>query len=290
MKKLLVMASISMITALFNGCGANEPVKTASAPTPAPSNQMVIVGSTTLLPVAQKGVDAFKKRKQDPKIIINIQGGGSQIGINALVDGLSDIAMSSRELKDEEKEKLRAKKMEAKGHIVAWDGIVPIVHPSNPVKNLTIAQLKDIYTGKVTDWGNVGGKKGSIIVLSRDTTSGTYEVWSERVLNQEPVVAAAQLWGTSEAVLENVASEPNAIGYEGIDYVEGNSRVKSVSVDGVKASAVAVSDRSYKIARPIYMFTRSNPNALVVEFLEFILSAEGQALVKEAKFAPVQQK
>ena len=290
MKKLLVMASISMITALFNGCGANEPVKMASAPTPAPSNKMVIVGSTTLLPVAQKAVDAFKKRKQDPKIIINIQGGGSQIGINALVDELADIAMSSRELKEAEKEKLRAKKLEAKGHIVAWDGIVPIVHPSNPVKNLTIAQLKDIFTGKVTDWGNVGGKKGSIIVLSRDTTSGTHEVWSERVLNQEPVVAAAQLRGTSEAVLENVASEPNAIGYDGIDYVEGNARVKSVSVDGVKASAVAVSDRSYKIARPIYMITRSNPNALVVEFLDFMLSAEGQALVKEAKFAPVPQK
>jgi phosphate transport system substrate-binding protein len=290
MKKLLVMASISMITALFNGCGANEPVKTASAPTPAPSNRMVIVGSTTLLPVAQKSVDAFKKRKQDPKININIQGGGSQIGISALVDELADIAMSSRELKEEEKEKLKAKKLEAKGTIVAWDGIVPIIHPSNPVKNLTIAQLKDIYTGKITDWGNVGGKKGPIIVLSRDTTSGTYEVWSERVLNQEPVVATAQLRGTSEAVLENVASEPNAIGYDGIDYVEGNARVKSVSVDGVKASAAAVSDRSYKIARPIYMFTRGNPNALVVEFLEFMLSPEGQALVKEAKFAPVPQK
>jgi phosphate transport system substrate-binding protein len=290
MKKLLVMALISMITALFNGCGANKPVKTASSPTPAPSNQMVIVGSTTLLPVAQKAVDAFKKRKQDSKISINIQGGGSQIGINALVDELADIAMSSRELKEEEKEKLKAKKLEAKGHIVAWDGIVPIVHPSNPVKNLTIAQLKDIYTGKVTDWKDVGGKKGSIIVLSRDATSGTHEVWSERVLNQEPVVAAAQLRGTSEAVLENVASEPNAIGYDGIDYVEGNARVKSVSVDGVKASAVAVSDRSYKIARPIYMFTRSNPNALVVEFLDFMLSPEGQALVKEAKFAPVRQK
>src|SRR5262245_3317289 len=290
MKKLLVLASISMITALFGGCGPNEVAKTAPSPTPAPSNQMVIVGSTTLLPVAQKAVDAFKKRKQDPKITINLNGGGSQVGINALVDGLSDIAMSSRELKEEEKEKLRKKRMEAKGTIVAWDGIVPIVHPSNPVKNLTIAQLKDIYTGKVTNWKEVGGKPGSIVVLSRDNTSGTHEVWSETVLSHEPVVAAAHLRGTSEAVLEGVANDPSAIGYDGIDYVEGNARVKSVSVEGVKASAAAVTDRSYKIARPIYMFTRGNPSALVVEFLEFVLSPEGQALVKEAKFAPVPQK
>jgi phosphate transport system substrate-binding protein len=127
MKKLIVLALISMITALFGGCGSNEAAKTASSPTPAPSNQMVIVGSTTLLPVAQKAVEAFQKRKQGIKI--NITGGGSQTGINALVDGISDIAMSSRELKEEEKEKLRKKRIEAKGHIVAWDGIVPIVHP-----------------------------------------------------------------------------------------------------------------------------------------------------------------
>jgi len=277
-----------MITALFYGCGPNEAAKTASTPTPTPTNQMVIVGSTTLLPVVEKAKEAFLKRK--PEIKINLNGGGSQIGINALVDGISDIAMSSRELKEEEKEKLRKKRMEAKGHIVAWDGIVPIVHPSNPVKNLTVSQLKDIYTGKVTDWKDVGGKKGAIVVLSRDNTSGTHEVWAEMVLNHEPVVAAAKLRGTSEAVMEGVASDPNAIGYDGIDYVEGNARVKSVSVDGVKATAAAVSDRSYKIARPIYMFTRGNPSALVVEFMDFVLSPEGQALVKEAKFAPVPQK
>src|SRR5262249_24928434 len=288
MKKLLVLASISMITALFDGCGPNEAAKTASSPTPAPSNQMVIVGSTTLLPVAQKAKEAFLKRK--PEIKINLNGGGSQVGINALVDGISDIAMSSRELKEEEKEKLRKKRMEDKGHSVAWVWIGAIVHPSNPVKNLTLAQLKEIYTGKVTDWKEVGGKKGSIVVLSRDSTSGTHEVWSEMVLNHEPVVAAAQLRGSSEAVLESVASDPNAIGYDGIDYVEGNARVKSRRGYGVKASAAAVTDRSYKIARPIYMFTRGNPNALVIEFLDFVLSPEGQALVKEAKFAPVPQK
>src|SRR5262249_45935829 len=112
---------------------------------------------------------------------------------------------------------------------------------TNPVKNLTIAQLKNIYTGKVTDWKDVGGKKGAIVVVSRDTTSGTHEAWSELVLNHEPVVRAASPQISSQAVLEKVATTPDAIGYDGIDYVEGNSRVKSVSVDGVKPSAATVS-------------------------------------------------
>src|SRR5262245_65466197 len=107
MKELLILASILLITSLFDGCGPSETAKTAPSPTPAPSNQMVVVGSTTLLPVAQKAVDAFKTRKQDPKITININGGGSQIGINARVDGISGIAMSSRELTGEAKEKIR---------------------------------------------------------------------------------------------------------------------------------------------------------------------------------------
>lgn len=288
MKKMLVSTSILMIAAVLNGCGANEAAKTASAPTPARSNHMVIVGSTTLLPVAQKAVEAFQKRK--PEIKINLTGGGSQIGINALVDGICDIAMSSRDLKEEEKEKLSKKKAEAKGHVVAWDGIVPIVHPTNPVKNLTIAQLKDIYTGKVADWKDVGGKKGAIVVVSRDTTSGTHEAWSELVLNHEPVVGTASSQISSQSVLEKVATTPDAIGYDAIDYVEGNSRIKSVSVDGVKASAATVSEKLYKIARPIYMFTRGNPSAPVVEFVDFVLSPEGQAFVKEAKLVPVPQK
>src|SRR5262245_44909253 len=132
MKKLLVLTSMFMIAAFLNGCGANEAAKTASTPTTAPSNQMVIVGSTTLLTFAQMSVEAVRKRK--PEIKINLTGCVSQIGIYALVDGICDIAMSSRNMNEEEKEKLRKKRAEAKGHIVAWDGIVPIVHPTNPVK------------------------------------------------------------------------------------------------------------------------------------------------------------
>jgi phosphate transport system substrate-binding protein len=263
--------------------------KSAPTPTPAPSNKLAIYGSTTLLPIAQKAVEEFQKRK--PEIKISLTGGGSLSGINALVDGYADVAMSSREMKKEEKEKMQQKRgIPAKETIVAWDGIIPIVHPSNPVKNLTIAQLKDIYTGKVTDWEQVGGKKGAIVVVSRDFTSGTHEAWAELVLNNEPVVASTQEKSSSSSILETVASTPNAIGYDGLGYVEGNSRVKRVSVDGQAASANSILDRSYKIARPLYLFTRDNPNATVAEFLSFIVSPEGQALIREAKFVPLSQR
>jgi phosphate transport system substrate-binding protein len=289
MKKLLSLMAIFTIMQLLNGCGGGEVARSAATPTPAPSNKLAIYGSTTLLPIAQKAVEAFQKRK--PEIKISLTGGGSLSGINALVDGYADIAMSSRAMKDEEKEKMQQKRGKpAKETIVAWDGIIPIVHPSNPVKNLTIAQLKDIYTGKVTDWGQVGGKRGAIIVVSRDFTSGTHEAWAELVLNNEPVAASAQEKSSSGAVLEMVASTPNAIGYDGIGYVEGDDRVKRVRVEGQAASASSILDRSYKIARPLYLFTRENSNPTVVEFLNFVVSPDGQVLIREAKFVPLSQR
>jgi phosphate transport system substrate-binding protein len=288
MKKLLSLMAVFTILPLMSGCGGGEVARSAATPTPAPSNKLAIVGSTTLLPIAQKAVEAFQKRK--PEIKVTLTARGSLSGINGLVDGYADIAMSSREMKKEEKEKMQQKRgTAAKETIVAWDGIIPIVHPSNPVKNLTIAQLKDIYTGKVTDWGQVGGKKGDIIVVSRDFTSGTHEAWAELVLNNEQVVASAQEKSSSGAVLEMVASTPNAIGYDGIGYVEGNNRIKRVNVEGQAASASSILDRSYKIARPLYLFTRENPNPTVGEFLDFIVSPEGQALIREAKFVPLSQ-
>jgi phosphate transport system substrate-binding protein len=288
MKKLLSLMAVFTILPLMSGCGGGEVARSAATPTPAPSNKLAIVGSTTLLPIAQKAVEAFQKRK--PEIKVTLTARGSLSGINGLVDGYADIAMSSREMKKEEKEKMQQKRgTAAKETIVAWDGIIPIVHPSNPVKSLTIAQLKDIYTGKVTDWGQVGGKKGDIIVVSRDFTSGTHEAWAELVLNNEQVVASAQEKSSSGAVLEMVASTPNAIGYDGIGYVEGNNRIKRVNVEGQAASASSILDRSYKIARPLYLFTRENPNPTVGEFLDFIVSPEGQALIREAKFVPLSQ-
>lgn len=273
-----------LLLGLANGCGGSAP-KTDAAPTPVPSNKLAILGSTTLLPVAEKAVEAFKKRQ--PQLSITLSATGSQGGINALTDGYADVALSSRELKKEEQERLHKRQRAARQTIVAWDGIIPIVHPSNPVKNLSLAQLKDIYTGKFTDWQQVGGKKGAILVGSRGVNSGTHEAWAELVLNQEAVVRSALELATSEALLELVASSPNAIGYEGIGYVEGHKQVKAVSVEGTAATAASILDKSYKIARPLYLFTSEKPTTAVVDFLNFMTGTEGQALVKDAHFVPV---
>ncbi len=289
MNKLLVSLTMFTMVALSSGCGGGESARTGSAPTPAPSNKLAILGSTSLLPVVQKAVDAFQK--QHPNVTVSLTGGGSLIGINAFVDGASDIAMSSRGMTSEEKEKLRKKqRTTARETIVAWDGIVPIVHRSNPVKNLSLAELKDIYTGKVADWQQVGGRKGAIVVIARDFTSGTHEDWAGLVMNNEAVTASAQEKASSEAMLDMVASTPNAIGYDGIGYVEGNTKVKTLSVDGKAASESTILDKSYKIVRPLYLFSRENPTTAVVEFLNFMTSPEGQALVKQAKLVPIPPK
>ena len=281
MNRLLVAVSASIYLVSLAACAGSSPEVGESKA----ANRVVINGSTTVLPIGQKAVEVFNQ--QHPEVKISISGSGSGDGIKALIDGTTDIAMSSREMKESEKQQAAAKQVSPKEHVVAWDGIVPILHPSNPVTNLTLAQLKDIYTGKVTDWQAVGGQSGTIVVVSRDSSSGTYEAWGELVLNKERVMPGAQLQASSGAVAETVARTPHAIGYVGIGYAEGNPSVKAVSVDGVKAEASTVLDKSYKIARPLYLYTNGEPKGMAAEFLKFILSPAGQQLVKQEKFVPL---
>lgn len=283
MKKSLIM--IVAMLACLSGCARNEESKPAVKGTPQPSNKLTIMGSTTLFPVVEKGTEAFKKRQ--PDVNVSLAAGGSLAGINGFKDGYADIAMSSRELTGEERTVLKRKNIVAKETVVAWDGIVPIVHPSNPVKDLTIAQLKDIYIGKITNWKALGGKPEAIKVVARDFSSGTHEAWAHLVLNNEAVVSTAEEKLTSQAILETIAREPTSIGYDGIGYVQGNNKVKIVSVDGQMASADSILNKKYKIGRPLYLIARETPTTAVVGFLEFMTSADGQAIVKETKFVPV---
>src|SRR5678816_4764649 len=283
MKKSLIM--IIAMFAFLSGCAKNEESKPAAKATSQASNKLSIMGSTTLFPIVEKASEAFKKRQ--PAVNVSLTGGGSLAGINGFKDGYADIAMSSRELTGEERVTLKRKNITAKETVVAWDGIVPIVHPSNPVKDLTLAQLKDIYTGKITNWKVLGGKPEPIRVIARDFSSGTHEAWAHLVLNNEAVVSTAEEKPTSQAILETIASAPTSIGYDGLGYVQGNSKVKIVSVDGQSASAESILSKKYKIGRPLYLIARETPTTAVVGFLEFMTSADGQAIVKETKFVPV---
>ncbi|MEJ2724298.1 MAG: PstS family phosphate ABC transporter substrate-binding protein, partial [Deltaproteobacteria bacterium] len=197
------------------------------------AGNIVIKGSTTVLPIAQKVAEVYMK--QNPDVKISISGGGSGNGIKALIDGTTDIADSSRFIKDKEVALAVEKGRYPVPFAVAYDCIVPVVHPTNNMKNLTLDQLKRIYMGEVKNWTEVGGPDSPVVVISRDTSSGTYEVWHEKVLEKQRVFPGALLQASNGAVVQAVSKNKNAIGYIGLGYV--SKEVKALTVNNIRGSA-----------------------------------------------------
>lgn len=241
-----------------------------------------LVGSTTVFPIAQAAAEKFSDATG---INVTVKGGGSGVGIAALIDGTCDIAMSSRAMKKEEVEKAKSKGVNPVEHKIAYDGLAIVVHPSNPVNALTIAQLRDIYSGKINNWKELGGKDMKIIVVSRDTASGTYGSFHELVLKDEKLRADALLLASNKAVAEAVAQTEGAIGYIGLGYI--SKAVKVLEIEKVKPSKETVLDGTYKLSRPLFLYTNGEPKGAVKVFIEFILSAEGQKIVEEQGFVPL---
>jgi len=248
------------------------------------AGNLVIQGSTTVLPIAQKVAEAYMK--VNPKVKISISGGGSGEGIKALIDGTTDIADSSRFIKNEEVKLAVEKGAYPVPFAIAYDCIVPIVHPSNPVKNLTMDQLRAIYMGTIKNWKEVGGPALQIVVVSRDTSSGTYEVWEQKVMKKERVYAGALLQASNGAIVQAVSKNRYAIGYIGLGYI--NTSVKPLTVNGIKGSERTTLDGTYPISRALYMFTRGWPTGDTLNFINFVLNPQkGQRYVKEAGFVPL---
>ncbi len=243
-----------------------------------------INGSTTVLPVAQKVTEAFMK--DNPGVNISVSGGGSGNGIKALIDGTTDIANSSRFIKDEEVKLAIEKGNYPVPFAIAYDCIVPVVHPSNPVKDFTLEQLKGIYMGTITNWKDVGGPDGEIVVISRDTSSGTYEVWEEKVMKKERVAPSALLQASNGAVAQAISKNKNAIGYLGIGYLDKS--VKAATVNGVAGTAETALNGSFPVSRALFMFTRGWPNGDTLQFINYMLNPQkGQKHVKDAGFVPL---
>ncbi len=242
-----------------------------------------ITGSTTVLPIAQKAAEVFMKKY--PTVNVTVAGTGSGDGIKAIIDGTADIGNSSREMKDKEMALAKEKGVTPREVTVALDCIVPVVNPANSVSNLTMDQLKEIYAGKVKNWKEVGGEDKPVVVVSRDSSSGTFEVWNEMVLKKERVRPDAQLQASNGAVAQAVAGNKYAIGYVGIGYL--NPKVKALTVGGVTASADTARNKAYPVARGLYMYTGKEPAGQVKAFLDFVLSPEGQAIAKAEGFVPV---
>lgn len=248
-----------------------------------PEKSITIRGSTTVLPIAQSAAEVFMDRHRD--VDISVQGGGSGVGIASIIEGTTDIATSSRAIKENELKTARSNGVNLKAHTVAMDGIAVIVHPSNPVKEISKEQLRSIYAGTIANWSEVGGKKEKIVVVSRDVASGTFEAFNELALDNKRVRPGALMQASNQAVAATVGITAGAVGYVGLGYL--SPKVKALSVGGVMPTKETVLSGEYALARPLYMYTRGEPRGVVREFIDFVLSAEGQKLVAELGFVPV---
>ena len=249
----------------------------------AAEKSIVMTGSTTVLPLAQATAEIFMDQNED--IDISVQGGGSGVGVAAVIDNTCDIANSSRPMKDKEKDNAKENGVNAVEHIVAMDGIAIAIHPSNPIEALTKAQVKDIYTGKVSNWKEVGGKDQKIVAISRDSASGTYEAFHVLALNKDKFRADAIRQTSNNSVAQVVGNTPGGIGYIGLGYI--TPKVKVVTVEGVVPSNETVNSKEYAYSRPLYMYTNGEPTGIVKEYLDFVKSKEGQKVVAEQGFVPI---
>jgi phosphate transport system substrate-binding protein len=246
-------------------------------------SSIVIKGSTTVLPVAQGTLEAFMKK--NPQVQISLSGGGSGEGAKALIDKTADIANMSREMKKEEVELAKTKGVNPVANVVANDAIVPVVNPKNKVKNLSVDQLSQIYQGKITNWKEVGGEDLKIVVISRDSSSGTFESWDHFVMKKAKVAPQAQMLASNGAIVTAVAKNRYAISYLGIGYV--NKSVKALQVNGVTASVATALSKEYPFSRELYMYTDGDATGDVAKYIAFVKSAEGQKIVVKEGFVPL---
>ena len=244
------------------------------------AEKVVLEGSTTVLPIAQKAAEVFMKNNPDADL--SVRGGGSGVGIASIIDGTCDIADSSRAIKQDELAKAAKRGRDLRVHMIAMDGITHIVHPSNTVTNLTRAQIKEIYTSHATNWKKFGGPDLKIVVISRDSSSGTFEAFSEMVLDKKKVRPDAIMQASNQGIASIVARTPGAIGYVGLGYV--SSSVKAVSVNSVMPSKETVLKNKYPITRPLFMYTNGEPAGTIKKFIDFVKSPEGQKIVDEEGF------
>jgi phosphate transport system substrate-binding protein len=229
---------------------------------------------------------------------ISVTGGGSGTGIAALINGTIDIANASREIKPEEVDAAKKNGITPVKFTVAMDAIAVVVHPSNPVDKLTLQQISDIYTSKITNWNQVGGEDRPIVLLSRESNSGTYTYFLENVVRMGDIKSKllfspdTLLMPSSEGISTEVRQNPNAIGYDGLGYVTSDQKVVAVARDiqgtYVLPSIKTVLDDSYPISRPLFMYTNGEPIGVVKDYLDWILG-EGQTLVPTLGFVPLQK-
>ncbi|MBN2511492.1 MAG: PstS family phosphate ABC transporter substrate-binding protein [Sedimentisphaerales bacterium] len=275
LRNKLVMAGLCVMSVcgLVSVVGAAEEKQT-----------LQLDGSTTVGPISDAFAEAFMK-SQGCSITVKKTGSGD--GVAALLDGRCDIAMSSRFLKPEEFKKAVENGVYPVAHTVAMDGVCVVLHPSNPINELTTAQIADIYMGKITNWKQLGGPDMAIVAISRDTSSGTYEVFHEQVMKKKDMAASVEYVNANPQAHARVKTTAGAIGYVGLGFLDRN--VKAIKINGVSPTKRTIAQGTFPVSRPLFLFTNGYPKlgSLIHAFCIFYLSEEGQEIIEAKGFVPL---
>ncbi len=249
------------------------------------ADKITIDGSTTVGPIAKAFAEYYMAANSTVNITVSESGSGN--GAKSLVNNTCDVAAMSRPMKDSEFKAAADKGIQPVAHVVALDGLPILVHPSNPVKELTVEQVRDIYLGKISNWKQVGGPDKAIVSISRDTNSGTYETFAKLVMAKEKIHENCEYVGSNGAIRQRVQSTPAAIGYAGLGFVD--KTVKALKIDGIYPSAETVQTGEYPIARPLFLYTNTYPKlgSSLYQFITIHLTEDGQEMVEEIGFVPV---
>jgi phosphate transport system substrate-binding protein len=266
-------AAIAMVLAMGSGVATAKDAK-----------KIVVDGSTTVGPIAKAFAEYYMGKYPDVNITVSESGSGN--GAKSLVNAACDVATMSRAMKNSELKAAQDAGVLPIEHIVAMDGIVLIVHPSNPIANVTIEQIRDVYTGKIKNWKDLGGPDRPIVVISRDTNSGTYETFETLVMNKEKISDTVEYVGSNGAIRQRVMSTEGAIGYVGLAFTEG---VKPLTTNGIEATPESINDKTYPISRPLYMYTNGRPKkgTPLFDFIELATTPEGKKIVEATGFVPL---
>ena len=289
---LLLMALAVLVVA----CGGQQATTTESGGGVSHERAIQNKGSDTLVNLALAWAEAY--RELEPEVSIAVTGGGSGTGIAALINGTVDLANASRAMKESEIEEARKNGFDPQEYTVAIDALAVVVNQANPVDRLTIDQLADIFTGRITNWRDVGGNDAPIILVSRETNSGTHVYFLEEVLrkgdseNSDVFAPQTLLMPSSVGITSEVQRNPNAIGYDGLGYADpAHEKLIAVATDAdspyVTPSVATGADGSYPISRPLYMYTAGAPNEVVASYLDWVRGPAGQQIVAELGFVPL---
>lgn len=295
--RVVGFVAIALVAVIIAGCGSAASRNTGEVGSGGRALQNK--GSDTMVNLALAWSEAY--REVQPEVDIAVTGGGSGTGIASLINGTVDIANASREMKDEEIAAARENGIEPVELQVAIDALAVVVHPDNPVGKLTIYQLSDIFTGRVTNWKELGGDDAPIILVSRETNSGTHVYFLEQVVrkgekdNKDIFAPQTLLMPSSVGITSEVRRNPRAIGYDGLGYVDAHfEKIIAVAKNSdspyVSPSVQTGADGSYPIARPLFMYTAGEPTGAVGDYVDWVRGPEGQKIVADLGFVPLQEK